>query len=269
MDALKYDLKDTYIMRFNQKETEIAMTTNNLQVFYGNKQAFFDGNMQFPKNRITALIGASGSGKSTFLRSLNRMNDDVARVEGQIMYRGIDINSRNINVYEMRKHVGMVFQRPNPFSKSIRDNITFALKEKGLKDKVEQDRIVEESLKGAALWDEVKDDLDKSALALSGGQQQRLCIARAIAMKPDILLMDEPCSALDPISTLKVEETMLKLKERYTIIIVTHNMQQASRVSDYTAFFHMGHVIEYDKTKHIFTNPAIKATEDYVSGNFG
>ena len=242
MDALKYDLKDTYIVRFNQKETEIAMTTNNLQVFYGNKQAFFDGNMQFPKNRITALIGASGSGKSTFLRS---------------------------NVYEMRKHVGMVFQRPNPFSKSIRDNITFALKEKGLKDKVEQDRIVEESLKGAALWDEVKDDLDKSALALSGGQQQRLCIARAIAMKPDILLMDEPCSALDPISTLKVEETMLKLKERYTIIIVTHNMQQASRVSDYTAFFHMGHVIEYDKTKHIFTNPAIKATEDYVSGNFG
>ena len=232
MDALKYDLKDTYIVRFNQKETEIAMTTNNLQVFYGNKQAFFDGNMQFPKNRITALIGASGSGKSTFLRSLNRMNDDVARVEGQIMYRGIDVNSRNINVYEMRKHVGMVFQRPNPFSKSIRDNITFALKEKGLKDKVEQDRIVEESLKGAALWDEVKDELD-------------------------------------PISTLKVEETMLKLKERYTIIIVTHNMQQASRVSDYTAFFHMGHVIEYDKTKHIFTNPAIKATEDYVSGNFG
>ena len=206
MDALKYDLKDTYIVRFNQKETEIAMTTNNLQVFYGNKQAFFDGNMQFPKNRITALIGASGSGKSTFLRSLNRMNDDVARVEGQIMYRGIDINSRNINVYEMRKHVGMVFQRPNPFSKSIRDNITFALKEKGLKDKVEQDRIVEESLKGAALWDEVKDDLDKSALALSGGQQQRLCIARAIAMKPDILLMDEPCSALDPISTIKATE---------------------------------------------------------------
>ena len=269
MDALKYDLKDTYIVRFNQKETEIAMATNNLQVFYGNKQAFFDGNMQFPKNRITALIGASGSGKSTFLRSLTRMNDDVARVEGQIMYRGIDVNSKNINVYEMRKHVGMVFQRPNPFSKSIRDNITFALKEKGLKDKVEQDRIVEESLKGAALWDEVKDDLDKSALALSGGQQQRLCIARAIAMKPDILLMDEPCSALDPISTLKVEETMLKLKERYTIIIVTHNMQQASRVSDYTAFFHLGRVIEYDKTENIFQTPHEKLTEDYVSGNFG
>ena len=163
----------------------------------------------------------------------------------------------------------MVFQRPNPFSKSIRDNITFALKEKGLKDKVEQDRIVEESLKGAALWDEVKDDLDKSALALSGGQQQRLCIARAIAMKPDILLMDEPCSALDPISTLKVEETMLKLKERYTIIIVTHNMQQASRVSDYTAFFHLGRVIEYDKTENIFQTPHEKLTEDYVSGNFG
>lgn len=215
--------------------------------------------MQFPKNRITALIGASGSGKSTFLRSLNRMNDDVARVEGQIMYRGIDVNSRNINVYEMRKHVGMVFQRPNPFSKSIRDNITFALKEKGLKDKVEQDRIVEESLKGAALWDEVKDDLDKSALALSGGQQQRLCIARAIAMKPDILLMDEPCSALDPISTLKVEETMLKLKERYTIIIVTHNMQQASRVSDYNCIFPYG------------TRDRIRQDEAYLyeSGNQG
>ena len=275
MDALKYDLKDTYIVRFNQKETEIAMTTNNLQVFYGNKQAFFDGNMQFPKNRITALIGASGSGKSTFLRSLNRMNDDVARVEGQIMYRGIDVNSRNINVYEMRKHVGMVFQRPNPFSKSIRDNITFALKEKGLKDKVEQDRIVEESLKGAALWDEVKDDLDKSALALSGGQQQRLCIARAIAMKPDILLMDEPCSALDPISTLKVEETMLKLKERYTIIIVTHSMQQAARVSDYMAFFLQEHagepagLVEYGDTTEIFNSPSDQRTEDYITGRFG
>ena len=269
MDALKYDLKDTYIVRFNQKETEIAMTTNNLQVFYGNKQAFFDGNMQFPKNRITALIGASGSGKSTFLRSLNRMNDDVARVEGQIMYRGIDVNSRNINVYEMRKHVGMVFQRPNPFSKSIRDNITFALKEKGLKDKVEQDRIVEESLKGAALWDEVKDDLDKSALALSGGQQQRICIARVLAVRPEVILLDEPTSALDPVSSSLIEEMLLKLKEEYTCIIVTHNMQQASRISDTTSFFLNGELIETGLTKKIFVTPDNKKTDDYLSGRFG
>ena len=268
MDALKYDLKDTYIVRFNQKETEIAMTTNNLQVFYGNKQAFFDGNMQFPKNRITALIGASGSGKSTFLRSLNRMNDDVARVEGQIMYRGIDVNSRNINVYEMRKHVGMVFQRPNPFSKSIRDNITFAPKRHGITDRDELDRMVEESLRGAALWDEVKDKLDKSAYALSGGQQQRLCIARTLALNPDVILFDVPCSALDPISTLAIVDLMSSIVADRAIVIVTHNMEQASRVSNRTAFFYMGDMVEYDETDEIFQRPKDQRLNDYLTGMF-
>ena len=246
-----------------------ALKTENLQVYYSDHHACFDGNLEFEKNKITALIGPSGCGKSTFLRSLNRMNDKVANVTGKIWYRGVDINAKDINVYEVRKHIGMVFQRPNPFAKSIRENITYALKANGLNDKEELDKRVEESLKQAALWDEVKDELDKSAFALSGGQAQRLCIARCCAMKPDIMLLDEPASALDPISTSKIEDTLEQLRENYSIIIVTHNMQQASRISDYTAFFHMGHVIEYDKTKHIFTNPAIKATEDYVSGNFG
>ncbi|MGL4645329.1 MAG: phosphate ABC transporter ATP-binding protein, partial [Vagococcus fluvialis] len=185
------------------------------------------------------------------------------------MYENTDINSKEVDVYEMRKHIGMVFQRPNPFSKSIYENITFALRRHGMKDKKELDEIVETSLKQAALWEQVKDNLNKSALALSGGQQQRLCIARAIAMKPDILLLDEPASALDPISTSKVEETLINLKENYTIIIVTHNMQQASRISDHTAFFYMGQVMEYDETRKIFTRPKIQATDDYVSGHFG
>lgn len=264
---MEYNLKDKYILQLKEKEK--ALETKDLNIFYGEKQALFDGNLQFERYKITSLIGASGSGKSTFLRSLNRMNEGVADVKGSILYRGIDINSPKINVYEMRKYIGMVFQRPNPFSKSIYENITFALKENGIKDKEKLAEIVETSLKQAALWDEVKDDLNKSALALSGGQQQRLCIARAIAMKPDILLLDEPASALDPISTAKIEETLLELKEKYTLIIVTHNMQQASRISDYTAFFHLGNVIEYNKTKNIFTNPKIKLTEDYISGNFG
>ena len=249
--------------------TEPIISINDLSVYFNKKKALNNVTMDFYPNEITALIGPSGSGKSTFLRSLNRMNEGVADVKGSILYRGIDINSPKINVYEMRKYIGMVFQRPNPFSKSIYENITFALKENGIKDKEKLAEIVETSLKQAALWDEVKDDLNKSALALSGGQQQRLCIARAIAMKPDILLLDEPASALDPISTAKIEETLLELKEKYTLIIVTHNMQQASRISDYTAFFHLGNVIEYNKTKNIFTNPKIKLTEDYISGNFG
>lgn len=269
MDIGKYDLTKNSILKLGRKEHEIAIETQNLQVFYGKNHALYDGNLEFERFKITSLIGASGSGKSTFLRSLNRMNDGIAKVKGKIIYRGLDINSPKINVYEMRKHIGMVFQRPNPFSKSIRNNITFALKQNGLKDKQKLAEIVESSLKEAALWDEVKDDLDKSAWALSGGQQQRLCIARTIAMKPDILLLDEPASALDPISTGKIEETLVELKKKYTIIIVTHNMQQASRISDYTAFFHLGHVIEYDKTKNIFTTPKIEATNDYISGNFG
>ncbi|MCH4008796.1 phosphate ABC transporter ATP-binding protein PstB [Companilactobacillus sp.] len=262
---------EQYIYHLDENEHEIAMETKNLEVFYGDKQAMQPASLQFERYKITSLIGASGSGKSTYLRSLNRMNDNIpgARVEGQILYRGLDINKNDVDIYETRKHIGMVFQRPNPFSKSIYDNITFALKRHGLHDKKKLDEIVETTLKQSSLWDQVKDDLHKSALALSGGQQQRLCIARAIAMKPDILLMDEPASALDPISTSNVEETMLSLKDRYTIIIVTHNMQQAGRISDYTAFFHLGQVVEFNETRKIFTRPKIKTTEEYVSGHFG
>ena len=258
--------QETYIRKINE---EVALSTEDLAVFYGEKQAFSDGTICFPRYKISAFIGPSGCGKSTFLRSLNRMNDGIARVEGKIMYRDLDINNDDINIYELRKHIGMVFQHPNPFYKSIRENITYALKYNGIKDKKVLEEKVEKSLKAVALWDEVKDSLDKNAKALSGGQQQRLCIARSIAMEPDILLLDEPTSGLDPISTRKVEATLQELKKKYTIIIVTHNMQQASRSSDYAAFFNMGRIIEFDKTKNIFTNPHIKLTEDYVSGNFG
>jgi phosphate transport system ATP-binding protein len=263
------EMPERYVYDMDDEKHEIALATEGLQVYYGDKLALQDADLKFERFKITSLIGASGSGKSTFLRSLNRMNDTVATVKGQIMYRNLDINSDDVDVYEMRKHIGMVFQRPNPFAKSIYDNITFALKQHGLRDKAELDQIVEESLRQAALWDEVKDDLNKSALALSGGQQQRLVIARAIAMKPDILLLDEPASALDPISSAKIEDTLLALKDKYTIIIVTHNMQQAARISDYTAFFHMGKVVEYDLTRKIFTRPKVQRTIDYVNGNFG
>lgn len=261
-----YNFDQTNIVRPDQ---EIAIETQDLQVFYGDNHAIFDASLAFPRFQISALIGASGSGKSTYLRSLNRMNDKIATVEGVINYRDIDINSAKVNAYEVRTHIGMVFQRPNPFAKSIRENITFALKEHGIRDKNELNQRVEESLKDAALWDEVKDDLGQSALSLSGGQQQRLCIARAIALQPDILLLDEPASALDPISTGKIEETLRRIRKDYTIVIVTHNMQQASRLSDYTAFFHLGHVVEFARTDQVFTNPQIQITEDYVSGNFG
>ena len=260
---------ERYVYDMDEEKHEVALSTKDLQVFYGDKLALQDADLKFERYKITSLIGASGSGKSTFLRSLNRMNDDVATVKGNIMYRDVDINSKDVDVYEMRKHIGMVFQRPNPFAKSIYDNITFALKQHGMLDKTQLDEIVETSLKQAALWDEVKDDLNKSALSLSGGQQQRLVIARAIAMNPDILLMDEPSSALDPISSAKIEDTLMQLKEKYTIIIVTHNMQQAARISDYTAFFNMGKVVEYDLTRKIFTRPKVQLTIDYVNGNFG
>lgn len=265
----KYSLTENYIHKFDPNKTTIGLSTEDLQVFYGDYHAMYDGNLQFPKNAITAMIGASGSGKSTFLRCLNRMNDDIATVKGKIVYQGIDINAPEINVYEMRKHVGMVFQRPNPFAKSIFKNIAYPLQKAGIKSKVELKERVEKSLRQAALWEEVKDDLNRSALALSGGQQQRLCIARALAMNPDVLLLDEPASALDPISTGKLEQALFELKNQYTIIMVTHSMQQASRTSDYTAFFHMGHVLEFDRTERIFTKPHIQATEDYISGNFG
>lgn len=265
----EYNLSDRHLITLSDKK--VALSTNDLRVWYGQNEAIKGVSLEFEKNKITSLIGPSGCGKSTYLRSLNRMNDEISgtKITGEIMYEGIDINSTKVDVYEMRKHIGMVFQRPNPFSKSIYENITFALKQHGEKDKHVLDEVVETSLKQAALWDQVKDNLDKSAIALSGGQQQRLCIARAIAMKPDILLLDEPASALDPISTGKLEETLINLKEDYSIIIVTHNMQQAARISDYTAFFYMGHVIEYDTTNKIFTRPKITATEDYVSGHFG
>ncbi|MHC5268124.1 phosphate ABC transporter ATP-binding protein PstB [Enterococcus sp. LJL98] len=265
-----YNWEERNIIKMNDPE-KVILHTNDLHVWYGSNEAIKGVDLQFEKNKVTSLIGPSGCGKSTYLRSLNRMNDEIAhtKVTGEIMYKGVNVNSSEVDVYEMRKRIGMVFQRPNPFSKSIYDNITFALKRHGEKDKHKLDEIVETSLKQAALWEQVKDSLDKSALALSGGQQQRLCIARAIAMKPDILLLDEPASALDPISTGKVEETIVSLKDDYSIVIVTHNMHQAARISDYTAFFYLGHAIEYDETSKIFTRPKIQATEDYVSGHFG
>lgn len=268
-EFIRENAPERFIYKMDTEKHEIALSTHDLQVFYGDNLALSEGDLQFERYKITSLVGASGSGKSTFLRSLNRMNDGVATVNGNIMYRGLDINTKKIDVYEMRRHIGMVFQRPNPFAKSIYDNITFALTRRGNYTKQQLDEVVETSLKQAALWDQVKDELNKSALALSGGQAQRLVIARALALKPDILLLDEPSSALDPISSAQVEDTLLKLKDQYTIIIVTHNMQQAARISDYTAFFHMGKVIEYDLTRKIFTRPKVALTNDYISGNFG
>lgn len=266
-----YDSDDRYIKDLDDGNREIALSTDDIHVSYGPNEAIHGVSLAFERYKITALIGASGSGKSTYLRSLNRMNDNISgtKVTGKIMYRGVDVNSDDVDVYEMRKHIGMVFQQPNPFAKSIYDNITFALKRHGEKNKEVLDEIVETTLKQAGLWEQVKNDLHQSALALSGGQAQRLCIARAIAMKPDILLLDEPAAVLDPISTATLEETLMELKEHYTIVIVTHNMQQAGRISDYTAFFHLGNALEYDETRKIFTRPKIQATEDYVSGHFG
>ncbi|KGO32116.1 phosphate ABC transporter ATP-binding protein [Oenococcus alcoholitolerans] len=245
------DNPESYISEPDPARHEIALKTDNVSVYYGDNKALNDTSLSFVRYKITSLIGASGSGKSTFLRSLNRMNDGIADVKGKIMYRGLDLNSSQVDVYEVRRHIGMVFQRPNPFAKSIYNNVAFALTQRKHYKKAELDEIVESSLRQAALWDQVKDDLNKSALELSGGQAQRLVIARALALKPDILLMDEPTSALDPRSTMQVEETMLELKKKYTIIIVTHNMQQAARIGDYTAFFHLGNVVEYDLTRKI------------------
>lgn len=264
-----YDWSQRSLISFDE---DIALSTEDLRVFYNKTSEAIHGvTMQFPKNKITALIGPSGSGKSTVLRSLNRMNDtiDDVRITGKILYQGVDITDAKVNVYEVRKQIGMVFQRPNPFPKSIYENIAFVHRREGVKDKKKLDEIVETSLKQAALWEQVKDDLKKSALALSGGQAQRLCIARALSVKPEIILMDEPASALDPISTSQIEETMLELKENYSIVIVTHNMQQASRISDYTGFMYLGDLIEYCETAKFFTNPDLEATNDYISGHFG
>ena len=245
--------------------------TRDLSLFYGPSQALKKISLAIPEKLVTAFIGPSGCGKSTFLRCFNRMNDliDSVRIEGQISIGGHDINGADVDVIELRKRVGMVFQRSNPFPKSIYDNIAYGLRLHGMKEAGQIDAVVERSLRGAALWDEVKDRLQSSALGLSGGQQQRLCIARAIAIKPQILLMDEPASALDPIATAKIEELILELKQEFTIVIVTHNMQQAARISDLTAFFYLGELVEHDVTTKIFTNPGRKQTEDYVTGRFG
>jgi phosphate transport system ATP-binding protein len=242
--------------------------SNNLNLWYGEKQALKDICLKIPEKKITALIGPSGCGKSTFIRCLNRMNDLVAkiRIEGQILYDDIDIYGKEVDVVELRKRIGMVFQKPNPFPMSIYDNIAYGPRIHGQKN---IDKIVERSLLDAALWEEVNERLDQPAMGLSGGQQQRLCIARTLAMKPDVILFDEPCSALDPISTGKIESLMEILKDNYTQVIVTHNMQQAARISDYTAFFLLGELIEVGKTKHIFEMPKIKSTEDYITGRFG
>ncbi len=255
----------------SKKEESVKIDINELSLFYGKKQALNNISMPIYPNQVTAFIGPSGCGKSTLIRSINRMNDMIEGVSitGKINIDGVNVYQPDVNVVNLRKRVGMVFQKSNPFPKSIYENISYGPRINGIKEKSKLDEIVESSLKGAALWDEVKDRLDASALALSGGQQQRLCIARAIAVNPDILLMDEPCSALDPISTTKIEELICELKVDYTIVIVTHNMQQAGRVSDYTAFFYLGELIEYDKTRKIFTNPEKQQTEDYITGRFG
>lgn len=252
-------------------DSNIKMKVNNLDLFYGEFQALKMINMEIKEKEITALIGPSGCGKSTFLRTLNRMNDlvDGVKIQGEILLDGSDIYAKNLDVTDLRKRVGMVFQKPNPFPMSIYENIVYGPKAQGIRNKEELNAIVEKSLKRAALWDEVKDKLHKSALALSGGQQQRLCIARTVAMNPEVILMDEPTSALDPIATAKIEQLMVELKERYTIVIVTHSMQQASRISDTTAFFLLGSLIEMNDTQSIFSLPKDQRTEDYITGRFG
>lgn len=252
-------------------QAQHILEAKGVHVYYGDMHALKNINMKVEKNSVTALIGPSGCGKSTFLRVFNRMNDYIEsfRMEGEIVMNGSSIYDKKTQVDELRKTIGMVFQKPNPFPKSIYENVAYGLKIQGIKDKDFLMERVEKSLKQAALWDEVKDDLKKSALALSGGQQQRLCIARALAVEPSVLLMDEPTSALDPISTAKVEELIHELKENYTIVIVTHNMQQASRVSDNTAFFYMGDLIEFGKTEEIFRNPKEERTQNYITGRFG
>lgn len=249
----------------------VILQAENLNLYYGENHALKDINIEIPEHQITALIGPSGCGKSTFLRCLNRMNDliPIVKINGSLLYRGEDIYAPGQDVTDLRKRIGMVFQKANPFPMSIYDNVAYGPRTHGIKSKSRLDDIVEKSLQGAAIWDEVKDRLKKSALGLSGGQQQRLCIARALAVEPDILLMDEPTSALDPISTLKIEDLMEELKKDYTVIVVTHNMQQAARVADMTAFFLLGEIIEFDKTQLMFSTPKDKRTEEYITGRFG
>jgi len=255
----------------NIERERVCIETRALDLYYGQDQALKNVNLTIPHNRVTAFIGPSGCGKSTLLRCFNRMNDliDSCRIEGEILIDGHNIYGREVDVAEHRRRVGMVFQKPNPFPKSIFENVAYGLRLQGVNDKRRLAEVVENALRAAALWDEVKDRLADNAFGLSGGQQQRLVIARAIAIEPEVVLLDEPCSALDPISTAKVEELIIELKEKYTIVIVTHNMQQAARVSDFTAYMYMGELIEFDDTARLFTNPSKKATEDYITGRYG
>ncbi|HEC29946.1 MAG TPA: phosphate ABC transporter ATP-binding protein [Gammaproteobacteria bacterium] len=257
--------------RLDINSEEIALTVTDFNLFYGDSQALKNISIKIPKNRVTAFIGPSGCGKSTLLRCFNRMNDliDIVRIEGTIELHGENIFAKAVNVADLRRRVGMVFQKPNPFPKSIYENVAYGLRIQGINNRHILDEAVEMALKGAALWEEVKDRLDESAMGLSGGQQQRVVIARCIAIEPEVLLLDEPASALDPISTLKIEELIYELKSDYTIVIVTHNMQQAARVSDYTAFMYLGDLVEFDDTNTIFTNPGMKQTEDYITGRYG
>lgn len=258
-------------MKFHPKESKVIIEAQDINFFYGPNQALKDISLSINRNAVTALIGPSGCGKTTFLRLINRMNDLVegSRMEGKLLLEGQNIYARKVDIYALRKYVGMVFQKPNPFPKSIYENVAFGLRINQLADKQDINEIVERSLRQAALWDEVKDNLKKSAYGLSGGQQQRLCIARTLAIEPSVILMDEPTSALDPISTAKVEELIYQLKSQYSIVIVTHNMQQAGRISDETAFFYMGKLIEMGKTKKIFTSPKMEQTQNYITGRFG
>ena len=265
------DGADEELRAIRPKLPQSILEVDGLSLWYGTSQALFDISLKVPAKKITAFIGPSGCGKSTLLRCFNRLNDliDSVRIEGDIRFEGSSVFAAEQDINALRKRVGMVFQKSNPFPKSIYENVAYGPKIQGVRSKRELDEIVERSLVGAALWDEVKDRLDESALGMSGGQQQRLCIARAIAVEPEVILLDEPCSALDPIATARIEQLMVDLKEKYTLLIVTHNMQQASRISDYTAFLYMGKLIEYQKTKKLFINPIRQQTEDYITGRFG
>jgi phosphate transport system ATP-binding protein len=259
------------MVNLNMAKNKEIIQTENLNLWYGDKQALIDVTMNVEENKVTSLIGPSGCGKSTLIRCFNRMNDviDICRIEGKIFYQGKNIYDKSMDAVEIRKKIGMVFQKPNPFPKSIYENIAYGPKLQGVNDTKVLDEIVENSLKNAALYDEISDRIHESAMGLSGGQQQRLCIARALAIEPEIILMDEPCSALDPIATGKIEDLIFELKKNYTVIIVTHNMQQAARVSDYAAYMYLGKLIEFGKTKQIFENPKEELTENYITGRFG
>src|SRR6185295_1769395 len=271
--SLRYTVQDSHRQPpdHDPSAQSVKLTLNQVDFFYGDRQALFKINIEIVKNQVTSFIGPSGCGKSTLLRCLNRLNDLIegARLEGTLLLDGVNVYGPDVDITDLRKRVGMVFQKSNPFPKSIYENVAYGPRLHGIRNRGQLDQIVEEGLKGAGLWDEVKDRLHASALGLSGGQQQRLCIARALAVKPDVLLMDEPCSALDPVATAKIEELLFSLKQDLTVVIVTHNMQQAARVSDWTAFMYLGDIVEFGLTKQLFTTPAKKQTEDYITGRFG